>query len=212
MKRAITPLLAVVLVLCPAIATADVSESGVRTSPASPYWARQWITWAFGSDANPIVTGICGEQIEQAFLLTAAFAPGQTQIDCEVPRGTRLLVSPGGTIRWAPTDGETAAELRASVAADLATISDVQATLDGVSLDLSDAFIETRVFTMPLEPGNFIQTVDPNVVGDEVRVAMAGWFLRIGRLTVGEHVLVLSDVIAGQTFEVTFHLTVVDED
>jgi hypothetical protein len=212
MKRAVTSLFAVVLVLCPVIATADVSDSDVRTSSASRYWARQWVTWVFGSDTNPIVTGTCGEQIEEAFLLAPAPAPGQTEIECEVPRGTRLLVSPGGSIAWAPTFGETAKELRAHVVAEIALISDVHVTLDGVSLDVSDAFIETWVFTMRLEPGSFIQTVDPEVVGDEVRVATAGWFLRIGRLSEGEHVLVLSDVVDGQTFEVTFHLTIVDQD
>jgi hypothetical protein len=61
----------------------------------------------------------------------------------------------------------------------LSTISDPRATLDGRPLGLDDALGLTDVYTIRLEEGNFIQTVDPGVPGDETQVADGGWlFLR----------------------------------
>lgn len=206
MKRAITTLFLVLAIAWPAAASA----LDVETSKPNRNLVKQWMTWVFGSDAAPILSGVCGEQIGDVFFLTAAFNAGWAEIDCEVPAETPLLVTPAGSSRWAPTDGKTPSELREALRIDLEeVISDVQMSIDGAPVDLTDALVLTRVFMMPLEPGNFIQTVDPNVTGDKVQIAAGGWFVLIESLAPGEHVVVLSDVLSGETFQLTIHLTVV---
>jgi hypothetical protein len=170
-------------------------------------WQQRWVGWAFGSATNPLLSGICGEQVGKLFFLNVAIEPG-TEVDCQIPPGTSLFGTPAGTAAWAPSFGQTRQELLAARDSDLATISDPRATLDGRPLSLDGALSLTDVYTIPLEQGNFIQTVDPGVPGDETRVASGGWFLRIAPLTPGQHELVLSDLIAGELFDNTLHITV----
>jgi hypothetical protein len=48
-------------------------------------------------------------------------------------------------------------------------------------------------YTLHLEPGNLIQTVDPGVVGDSTTI-MTGWYFKlIQPLAPGDHVLVATD-------------------
>jgi len=168
-------------------------------------WQERWVQWAFGSSTNPLIGGICGEKVGRLFFLNAAIAPG-TEVDCDIPKGTPLLATPGGTVVWDPT--ATREELLAARDDALAGNSDPRATLDGHSLRVDDALRVSDVYTVALEPGNFIQTVDSGVSGDAIQVASGGWFLRIQPLQPGRHELVLSDVIAGTVFDITFHITV----
>jgi hypothetical protein len=200
--------LSVLVAATPAAASRDVVPATSNAYGASLLtWQQRWIQWAFGSSTNPLLSGICGEKVGRLFFLTVALAPG-TEVNCEIPKGTPLLATPGGTVVWAPTDGQTRDELLAARDAALATNSDPQATLDGRSLRVDDALRLSDVYTIALEPGNFIQTVDPGVSGDATQVASGGWFARITPLNPGRHELVLSDVIDGTVFDITFHITV----
>lgn len=175
-------------------------------------WQKRWFGWVFGSSANPFETGICGERVGRMFFLTAALEPG-TEVDCHLRPGTPLLASPGGAITW-PNPGDTPAILPADVKSAFAegVFSDPAAALDGRSLgNLDPALRLTDVYTIPLEPGNFIQSVDPDnpeVAGDHAQVASGGWFLRITPLRPGQHTLVLLDRIEGDLYDITFHITV----
>ncbi len=171
-------------------------------------WQERWFEWAFGGGANPLLTGICGEQVGKLFLLSPATELG-VEVDCQLRPGTPLLASPAGVIAWASTDGQTDAELLAERDASLVGISDPAVTLDGRALEVEDTFRSTDVYTIGLEPGNFIQTVDPGVLGDQTRVASAGWFLRLNPLPPGEHELVLSVAFDGSPgAQITFHISV----
>jgi hypothetical protein len=151
----------------------------------------------------------CGEKVGRLFFLTATTQPGVTEVNCHIRPGTPLLATPGGNVVWAPTNGQTREELLASRDALLSALADPRATLDGHSLgNLDDTLRLSDVYTVALEPGNFIQAVDPAVSGTETRVASNGWFVRLHPLTPGHHELVLSDRIQGDLFEIVFHITV----
>jgi hypothetical protein len=87
-----------------------------------------------------------------------------------------------------------------------------RATLDGRSLAraVEASLRYTDVYTIPLEPGNFLASVDPSLVGaDETRLASAGWLLRLRPLPPGRHLLVFSNEIADVgKLEIKFHITV----
>ena len=171
-------------------------------------WEQRWMQWAFGSSTNPLMSPICGEKIGSMFFLNASEGPG-TEVECDVPAGTPLLGTAGGFIAWVPTDAPTPAGLPAARDQGLSAVSNVRATLDGRPLRVSDTLALTDVFTIPLEEGNFIQTVDANVVGDETQACSGAWFLRISPLTPGRHELMFSDEIEGAgVFDITFHITV----
>jgi hypothetical protein len=170
-------------------------------------WQQRWVQWAFGSSTNPLLSGICGEKVGRLFFLNAAIEPG-TEVNCVIPTGTPLLATPGGVVAWASGDVDTREELLAERDAGLAGISDPRATLDGRPLRVADSLRLSDVYTIRLEPGNFIQTVDPAVSGDTTRVASGIWLVRITPLPPGQHELVLSDVLDGTVFDITFHITV----
>lgn len=171
-------------------------------------WQERWMEWTFGSSTNPLLTGVCGEQVGKLFFLAPATELG-VEVDCHLPPGTSLLASPGGVVAWPPTDGQTDAELLASRDAFLMGLSDPTVTLDGRAVEVEDTFRSTDVYTIGLEPGNFIQTVDPAVIGDQTRLASAGWFVRLNPLSPGQHELVLSiDFDGSPGAQITFHISV----
>jgi hypothetical protein len=210
MKRlVVSTLLALCMVTAvalPAAAGGNAVPPGSNAFGASLVtWAERWGQWAFASSTNPFFSGVCGEKVDGVFFLNAALEPG-SEVECAIPAGTRLLASPGGAFSWSePVD-----ELAAAVDAQFADypLTDPRVVLDGRDLSVDNTLVKTGVYTVDLEPGNFLQAIDPNVTGDKLQIASGGWFLRITPLTPGSHELVLSDVIAGELFDVTFHITV----
>jgi hypothetical protein len=169
------------------------------------------MAWAFGSSTNPLLEEeFCGEQVGKVFFLTAAVQPG-TEVDCQIPAGTPLLGTAGGCIVW-PSPEQTPEEMLEERDACLEGLSEPSATLDGRSLgDLGPPMTSAGLYTIALEPGNFIQEVDPEnevVSGDHTLVTSGGWFLRIQPLSRGPHELVLSDRSEGEPLDITFNLTV----
>ena len=168
MKRASLILVLAALVglasSAPAAAEKGATPAHSHSSGASLLdWQERWNTWAFGSSANPLLSGLCGERVGKRFFLAASVEP-VAEVDCHLRPGTSLLATPAGVIFWASA-GETDAELLAGRDDALATASPPLATLDGRPLDLDGALESSGVYTIPLEPGNFIQTVDPSVSG-----------------------------------------------
>ena len=101
---------------------------------------------------------------------------------------------------------ETRAELQAGVTDGLASITDVHASLDGKRLRTFLARGYVRRVT--LHPGNFIQTVDPTVIGTHTLIASAAYLHWIRPLACGRHIVKLSDTFGGTPSDITFHLTV----
>src|SRR5262245_45784988 len=207
------------LMLVPMLMTLSVAATataGGNTPPAHSdafgaslvTWQQRWMQWAFGSSTNPLMNSICGEKVGSVFFLNASEGPG-TEVDCHIPPGTPLVGTAGGFIGWVPTDAATPAGLPAARDQGLSAVSNVHAILDGRPLNLEGALTSTDVFTISLEDGNFIQAVDPNVVGDTTQAASGGWFVRITPLTPGRHELVFSDEIEELgVFDITFHILV----
>ena len=63
---------------------------------------------------------------------------------------------------------------------------------------------------MPLGAGSFIKAVDPDVPTGwtDIRVASRSWLTRLHPLTPGRHTLTVSDVVDGDLYSLTFHITV----
>jgi hypothetical protein len=111
---------------------------------------------------------------------------------------------------WAPTYGQTRQELLAARDADWESVNffDPRVILDGRSLGgVDDSLRFSDVYRVPLEEGNFLQSVDPGVPGDQTRVASVGWFVRLRPLSPGRHTLVLAARNGGDG-GIIFHIKV----
>jgi hypothetical protein len=197
----------IVVAASPALASGNAVPPGSKAFGASlETWRDRFGQWAFGSSTNPIFSGVCGEVVDGAFFFNVAIEPG-FEVDCAIPSGTPLLASPGGSFEWV---GNTAADLIASVDNSIANtpVTDPRIVLDGRELAIDDTRVKTGAFTINLEEGNFLSAIDPDVVGNTWQIALGGWFVRMTPLSPGHHEMVMSDVIAGDLFDATFHITV----
>jgi hypothetical protein len=191
--------------------SASASDGGQRSNALrlqQRYWA-----WIAGSDTNPAFQdGFCGEQVGNAFFHSAAFAPGETVLDCTIPADMPIVLSPGGAVEWEDPNLQTDAAILAQRDIDVAAaqLANPTASLDGRDLHPERAFARSGVYRIPIAPNSLIKTVDPTVPADatSIRVASLGWTLQIHELHEGQHTIHLSDTIGGELFAVTFHITV----
>ena len=126
MRRLATITAAIALVLALAgPATASNAGRGFLPSNARVHGqalsqiAGEWLQWGFGSppDTNPLLANQCQQSPTDAHMW---FLPvslgGDYAIDCHVPIGAFLVVTPGGyECSAAEGNGSTAAELQACV-------------------------------------------------------------------------------------------------
>lgn len=190
MRRVMVATLAMALAVAILGSGSATAERRERRAPLALQW--QWVEWAFGSSANPLMQeGFCGEQIGDTFFMTVTGGePAVRRLTCEIPAGVPLLVTPGGGIAWASAD-ETGSELYSILLNDLlgkVILDSVRVTLDGERLRRGPLTI-LGPRDLALEPGNFIQTVDPSVAGDATLVIAGGWFSYISPLSRGQHVM-----------------------
>jgi hypothetical protein len=198
------------LVTSPAINAQEVPGNSSAFGASKVVWQQRLFAWLFGNATNPLLQeGFCGQVIDHVFYFNAAAAP-VVEANCVIPTGTPMVASPGGTIEWAPLNGATDQALLTALNADFAGISNPSATLDGNPLDVTSGFANAGAYTIPVEAGSLIPTVDPTFPPtlNQTRVASAAWIIRIHPLPPGQHELVLADDIAGQPFTATFHITV----
>ncbi len=159
---------------------------------------RPWVQWAFGSSEAPLLQeDLCGEMVNGVFFLTVAGGSPTSvkrKVHCDVPEGVPILATPGGAIAWDPTDGKTDRQLRRSLYDVLAELrpNSVRLKLDGTQIP-HGRLVSPDPYTLELEPGNLIETVDPAVKGHSTRIAEAWYFKVIKPLDPGHHVLVTSD-------------------
>ena len=185
-------------------ATAATTDRSSTNSHALTSLQKGFFAWLLGSDSNPIVNGLCGEQVGDVFYLNVALNPGDTEYSCNIPVGTHLVGSPGGAFANPPVDGMTDAELLSALPAYEAPLSDPAAVLDGRRLHI-DHYDRAGAYTIPLGIDSLLAGAVP---GPTIRIATSGWFERIPTLSPGTHTLVLSDHINGDVFQATFHFTV----
>ena len=199
MRRVMVATLAMALALAVLGSGSATAERRERRAPRALQW--QWIEWAFGSSANPLMQeGFCGEQIGDTFFMTVTSGePAVRRLTCEIPTGVPLLVTPGGGIAWAQSADDTGSELYSILLNDLLgkiILHSVRVTLDGERLRRGPLTI-LGPRELALEPGNFIQTVDPSVKGDATLVMAGGWFSYISPLSRGQHVLRAAQRVRG---------------
>lgn len=208
--------LSMVAVVAPAAANrSPVEPAGSNAWGASLVtWQERWFAWSAGSSANPVVSDICGEKIGNVFFLNSTIDLGTKHVQCRLQPGARLLGLVSASLDYPDSPDVTDEELIADLDSFFdPTIEDPRAKLDGRSLanSVAASLRYTDVYTIPLEPGNFLAEVDPAVFAgvDETRLVSAGWWLRIKPLPPGRHLLVLSNTIPDYgKLEIKFHITV----
>ena len=167
-----------------------------------------WLRWGFGSpaDTNPLLANQCQQDPNDAHIW---FLPvslgGDYAIDCQVPTGVFLVVTPGGyECSEAEGNGSTAAELQACVDENFADLSLVELALDGRAATHLDRYVVTS---------SLVQLPGPNLLSDDATPSMIkGYFVVIAPLSRGTHTVRAFDEFAAADFSagITMNITVVN--
>lgn len=194
-----------VLVVAGSTATAGAAPADVRPTTEDLIWARRYNWFVYGSSQNPLDNATCGRVVQGVYLLppTLDFT---TPIHCTVPHGMPIVSSIAGAISWAPTDGDTPAELFEVRDELFSSLSGPRATLDGHPVPFR--LVRSFAHPMQLQPGNFLQGFDPAVPGTSTQVASVDWMVWFRDLTPGRHTIVTGSVFAGEFYPTTYDLTI----
>jgi hypothetical protein len=205
--------LALVLVLALAAPVASVGHSGAAVYPpnARPNGlslsdlAILWGHWSWqAADTNPLLNPRCEYSGVGQIWLAPVSIGGEFEVDCTLPAGAKLLITPGGyECSTAEGNGETLAELTECANTNISFICCVEAWVDGVAVENIDRYLLTT-------PGQVLE--GPNLFGEEDTLSVErGWFILVRPMSVGEHVVVIYDEAHdfGLIFGMTFNITVV---
>jgi hypothetical protein len=201
MRRIVATLLSLTLALVvsgsgAAGATSRSERAGSETLSVPTWLHKAWFQWAFGGSTAPLLhRRLCGEQVGSVFFLTLAGGVKTDDIRhvrCEIPRHTTVLAPLGGSVTWSNTLSDQ--EMHADVFKTLARliVHSVHVRLDGDELP-HGPLVAPDPYTISLEPGNLIETVDPTITGNTVRICDAWYFTLLAPLHAGSHVLVTTD-------------------
>jgi hypothetical protein len=180
--------------VAPASAGGDTGSDPTLT--VSSRLHRHWFQWAFGSSRAPLLDHeFCGEQVGGTFYLTLAGgvnADDKRHIHCDIPSGVPILAPIGGVIVWSNTQTDQEMHHDAFAFLRRLIVRSVHLRLDGVELEHGPV-VAPDPYNLHLEPGNLIQTVDPTIEGDSVRIIDGWYFVKLAPLSPGHHVIVASD-------------------
>lgn len=182
-------------------------------------WERLFMDWLLTSDTNPLFTGACGEVIDGVYFAPVAVS-ADTKIECDVPVGTPILVSPSGGFSEIPTWGETDEAVIADVHSVYDTLLSSGVTVNGEEVSLAGAMRDAGVYDIgPVEEGSFYDLVceeltPPCVIdfepGDTIRLATVAELVILRPLPPGDYTIVSTAAfdVPGLEFKITLDLHV----
>lgn len=194
------------------------SGTPAQAGPVLPYgshprghsyasWLRILGQFYLGDASNPLFAGLegdCGELRDGVFLMAAPIDVG-LEFDCDVPKGTWIVLSHAGFFATKDVDGETDEELHAVAAAGF-TFTSNSLSLDGDAVALRT--IDAGVFDVDSQVGSFYDTIF-GLTGP-VRTALLGNVVVLHPLTPGDHVIESEVTFTGSggAFSATYHIHV----
>ena len=154
-------------------------------------WASRWWTWLLGfpADTSPALVDSCdaGQGTDVVFI-PQTFLDMNVQTTCHVAAGQSVLVSPAGSLTTADP-GDTDADIIASTAAALESLTNIRLTVDGQDVPGLDAYLVAGdPFELPLVADNLFGAPEGTA-----RAVGGGWFVMLSDLAPGTHTIVVHD-------------------
>jgi hypothetical protein len=191
--------LLLVLTMLPGASVSAADGSEVYPSTSRPFgtsyvtWTERWFQWAFGTpvDTNPIAhpenctTNLHGS----VWYMPHTFVGSTAKTHCSIPRGTSILLSPGGALCDATEVPGTWRALRSCADQTLAMLYNMQVFIDGQELGNLEPFdVVTPLFQIRYPADNLFEVR----AGSYNALAM-GRFVMLRPLTPGRHTIVVRD-------------------
>jgi hypothetical protein len=181
-------------------------------------WQQAFLGWLTTSSSNPFFTGACGEVVSGVYFAPVPTSPG-LHLDCDVPLGVPILVSPAGGWSEIPTWGADDAAVIADVKTSFDTfIVGASLTVDGRAVPTKGTTVLTKAYDVgPVEAGSFFDLecealAPPCKVdfepGDTVRMASGGQFFVLTPPSRGVHTIELAIELIFGVVDLTLRLHV----
>ncbi|MCA1704009.1 MAG: hypothetical protein LC808_12380 [Actinobacteria bacterium] len=207
-----------------AVQAHPVATEGLFSPDSHPYgksyaqWAANWFEWLVEIPAaehpslNP--DNCDKDQSGKVWFLAPSFG-GHLKVDCTVPAGKAIFVSPGGGFCTEALSGfRTYRDLLRCAREDFRTVSNIEISIDGRPVRHRHAYKGiTRPFTVELPEGNFF-----GVPAQTSRTVLIGFFYILRPFKPGTtHVIKVSDVLSPEGTEpfeasATYHVTITPRD
>lgn len=184
----------------PGLYAPDILHEGLSLTQLAMAWA----DWAWQpADVNPLLHPRCEHSgIGNIWLLPVSIG-GPFELSCTVPRGAKLLVTPGGwECSTAEGNGETVAQLIGCAETNIDLICCVQMLIDGQEVKNVDRWLLTT-------SGQTL--AGPNLFGPDPTLSVErGWFMVLHPMDEGQHEVFIYDAAPSfdLEFSMTFHITV----
>lgn len=192
----------VLLVICYSqLATAAKPNPTLFPIDSYPYgksygvWGQEFTRWVyqFSLADYPLFQGDgpadCSiSQSGQVWFLYGVL-DGAVSRSCTIPPGKSIFIAVNATTSFVPLFGETEAEIRADAQRDLAGVSTLEVTIDGISLADPFAYRANSPdggFVFSIEEGSIL--TEFGIPADEYAPAIVdGYWIMLPPLSVGEH-------------------------
>jgi hypothetical protein len=210
---ALSTLIAVLVV--PAVTASGPATRGFLPPNAHPHGhsltelAQAWNVWGFGSaDDNPLAAVRCEQSsIDPRIWFMPVSLGGEWENTCDVPQGTMLVLTPGGSecsnLEAEPFFGSDEADLLACVDETFEFLTYVEVTFNGKTVtDVDDYIVTTPLTNLP---ANNLFSSSAGISRDK------GYFMVVAPLSRGTHTLRAYDEFApfdfsaGITYTINVH-------
>lgn len=172
-------------------------------------WLQSVGQWFLGDASNPLFAGLdgeCGQMIGGVFFMVAPIALDQ-EFQCDVPKGTPIVLSHAGWFATEGIDGDTDAELEQAADAGFVYWAN-SLSVDGTTIPLHT--VSTGAYDVVSEPGSFYDQILGLGTGP-IRTVVVGDVVFIRPLTPGEHVIQAAVTFTPESngdYSATYHVHV----
>ncbi|MEO6207729.1 MAG: hypothetical protein ABIP77_07225, partial [Candidatus Limnocylindrales bacterium] len=206
--------LLLILTMLPGASASAADGAEVYASTSRPLgasyvtWTERWFQWAFGTpvDTNPIShpEGCTTNLHGSVWYMPHTFVGSAVKTHCTIPKGTSILLAPGGALCDATEAPDTWRSLRSCADLTWASLYNFQVFIDGQELRNLEPFdVATPVFKISY-PVNNLFDLRPG----SYNAVATGRFVMLRPLTPGRHTIVVRDQSEDGTAQATAFLTV----
>jgi hypothetical protein len=158
---------------------------------------------------NPILDdNPCDAKQKGAFFYLVGTFGGSAERTCTVPKGKSIffpVVNVFATLDKNDPAFDTIAKVKKFVTDNINQASDLQASVDGVNINLDNARAQSQQFPLKVPKDNILG--GPEIAGTYLAIA-DGYWVGLKALSVGEHTIHFAGKVGTFSVEVTYHIIV----
>lgn len=205
----ITILLSSTLLVIPISSTVNAATPNLFPPSVNKALSAKWWQWLFSipPNTNPILDdNPCNVKQSGSFFYLVGTFGGSADRNCTIPQGKAIffpIVNIVATLDKNDPAFDTIAEVKKAVADFINGATDLQASVDGVDINLNKLRAQSPPFKFKVGEENLL-----GAPAGTYTAVSDGYWIALHPLSVGEHTIHFSGKIGDFSVNVTYHITV----